>query len=80
MNVMTIDHYRDIGSYLSKSPKITMVSLNCLKQMNSDSYSHFSIAFLLYHYCIIEVYLLFEFNKLIQQFWICSARQLKFLN
>ena len=39
--------------------------------VNSDSYSHFSIAFLLYNYCIIKVYL-FEFNKLIQQFWICS--------
>ena len=49
MNVMTIDHYR-IGSYLSKSPKITMVS---------DSYnSHFNrgyvITFILYNYCIIE--------------------------
>ena len=31
MNVMTIEHYRDIGSYLSKSPKITMASVNCLK-------------------------------------------------
>ena len=27
MNVMTIDHYRDIGSYLSKSPKTTMASV-----------------------------------------------------
>ena len=63
MNVMTIDHYRDIGSYLSKSPKITMVSLNCLKEMNRDSYSHFRIAFLLYNCCIIKLYLLFKFNK-----------------
>ena len=31
MNAMTIDHYRDTSSYLSKSPKITMVSVNCLK-------------------------------------------------
>ena len=31
MNVMTIDHYRDIGSYLSKSPKIIMTIVNCLK-------------------------------------------------
>ena len=31
---MTIDHYKDdIGSYISKSPKITMASVNhgCLK-------------------------------------------------
>ena len=54
MNVMRDDHwpyYRDIaeiGSCLSKLPKITMAS-----------------------YCIIKVYL-FEFNELIQQFWICS--------
>ena len=27
MNVMTIDHYRDIGSYLSKFPKITMARI-----------------------------------------------------
>ena len=31
MNVMRIDHYRDIGSYLAKSPKITMASVNFLK-------------------------------------------------
>ena len=31
MNVMTIDHCSDIGSYLSKSPKIIMAIVNCLK-------------------------------------------------
>ena len=31
MNAMTIDHYRNIGSFLSKSPKATMASVNCLK-------------------------------------------------
>ena len=46
--------------------------------MNSDSYNYFNIAFLLYNNCIIEVYLC-EFNKLIQQFWICS-NSYKFLN
>ena len=70
---MTIEHYRDIGSYLSKSPKITMASVN-----KCDSCSHLNIAFLLYNYCIIKAYLLFELNKLIQQFWIC-ARQLQIL-
>ena len=79
MNVVTNGHYRDIDSYLSRSPKITMNSVNCLKKVNSDSYSHFNVALLLYNYWMIEVYLLFEFNKLIQQFWICSARQLHIL-
>ena len=32
MNVVTNDHYRDIGSYLSRSPKITMTSVNCPKR------------------------------------------------
>ena len=38
MNVTTIDHHyiteiglAEIGSYLSKFPKITMASVNCLK-------------------------------------------------
>ena len=31
MNVMTIDHYRYIGSYLSKFTKMTMTSVNWLK-------------------------------------------------
>ena len=47
--------------------------------MNSHSYNYFNIEFLLYNYCIIEVYLFGEFNKLIQQFWICSDSD-KFLN
>ena len=80
INVMTIvDHYGDIARQLSlKISQNNHSQCKLLEIINSDSYSHFNIAFLLYNYCIIKVYL-FEFNKLIQQFWICS-NSYKFLN
>ena len=72
MNVMTIVNPYQRYSLVANSQICLHSQCQLLEIINSDSYSHFNIAFFslhIYTTCIIKVYL-FEFNKLIKQFWI----------